>query len=241
MRRRLLLLNLTLVVLAVASFWYLRLKWQEGQAREERLLRPPTKAAIQAPVAPLALSGPASGSSYSEIATKMLFSQDRNPNVVIEAAPAKPVPAFPVAYGVMDLGSGPTLILSEKPGGASRGYSVGDKVGEFKLVAYAHEELVLEWEGQQFRKTLRELAPKSSVPAVAASLAQAAAPAAAPAPVSAQAVSTSDSSKPGTQVSSDRKLCTQGDTSPAGTVRDGYRKVVTQTPFGGACWWELVK
>jgi hypothetical protein len=32
-----------------------------------------------------------------------------------------------------------------------------------------------------------------------------------------------------------------GDTTPAGTVRDGYRKLVTQTPFGNACRWELVK
>jgi hypothetical protein len=37
------------------------------------------------------------------------------------------------------------------------------------------------------------------------------------------------------------KLCNPGDTSPAGAVVDGYRKVVTRTPFGEVCRWEPVQ
>jgi hypothetical protein len=34
------------------------------------------------------------------------------------------------------------------------------------------------------------------------------------------------------------KLCQAGDSNPAGTVVDGYRKVIKATPFGGICSWE---
>ena len=167
----------------------------------------------------------------------MLFSQDRNPNVVVEVAPPKPVPQFPVAYGVMDLGSGPNVILSEKAGAASRAYALGEKVGEFTLVGYAQDELVLEWEGQQFRKKLRELAPKSATEPAAAGAAIARAPVTAVQAVAAKPVE----SAPGAELSSDTKACVAGDTAAAGTVKDGYKKVSSATTFGSACWWERVK
>jgi hypothetical protein len=33
------------------------------------------------------------------------------------------------------------------------------------------------------------------------------------------------------------KNCQAGDTAPAGTIVDGYKKVIEQTPFGAACRW----
>ncbi len=33
------------------------------------------------------------------------------------------------------------------------------------------------------------------------------------------------------------KACVPGDTSPAGTVLNGYTKVIEATPFGNACRW----
>jgi hypothetical protein len=39
------------------------------------------------------------------------------------------------------------------------------------------------------------------------------------------------------QISPPVKNCQAGDTSPAGTVVDGYKKVIEQTPFGRACRW----
>jgi len=238
MKRKLLLLNLALAVLTAAAFWQLRLRWMEGKAQEQTLMRPAAQtAALPVPLPP-PQAQPASGAAYSEIATKMLFSQDRNPNVVLEVAPPKPVPPFPVAYGVMDLGSGPNVILSEKAGAASRAYALGEQVGEFKLVSYARDELVLEWEGQQFRKKLRELAPKSATEPAAAGAAVARAPVTAVQAVAAKPVE----SAPGAEMSSDTKACLAGNKAPAGTVKDGYKKVSSPTPFGvNACWWERVK
>ena len=44
--------------------------------------------------------------------------------------------------------------------------------------------------------------------------------------------------KPGAVViGNSTKNCTPGDNSPAGTVVDGYKKVVEATPFGNACRW----
>ncbi len=235
MRRKLVLLNLALLALALTTVWQLRVRWMEGAAQERKALRPNVKTA-QA-IAPAVPRGPqpVSAAAYGEVAQQVLFSRDRNPNVVVEAAPPKPVPPFPVAYGVMDLGSGPMAMLSEKAGARSRQYSAGDKVGEFTLVALASDELVLEWNGQEFRKKLSELKPETAKQ----SAAEAATPAAPAAPV--VSATAAPASGPGMQLTDELKACVQGDPTPAGTVRDGYRKVVTQTPFGASCRWELVK
>ena len=45
MKRKLLLLNLALAVLTAAAFWQLRLKWMEGKAQEQTLMRPAAKTA----------------------------------------------------------------------------------------------------------------------------------------------------------------------------------------------------
>ena len=46
--------------------------------------------------------------------------------------------------------------------------------------------------------------------------------------------------KPGVDVGEGLKGCQVGDSTPAGAVVDGYRKVIAQTPFGGSCRWEKV-
>ena len=48
--------------------------------------------------------------------------------------------------------------------------------------------------------------------------------------------------KPGADVPSGGvKPCVAGDNQPAGTVVAGYKKVVSQTPFGSTCRWESAK
>ena len=37
------------------------------------------------------------------------------------------------------------------------------------------------------------------------------------------------------------RACIVGDNSPAGTVKDGYRKSITPGPFGPICQWEPIK
>jgi hypothetical protein len=46
---------------------------------------------------------------------------------------------------------------------------------------------------------------------------------------------------PGGDLSAGVKACQPGDSSPAGTVADGMRKVIMPTPFGSKCYWESEK
>lgn len=238
MKRKLLLLNLTLLALSVAAGVHLRREWIDARTREqevlERRLRP-----VPAPrVAPLPAVEPVKAATYNEIAQKMLFSKDRNPIVVVEAPPPPkpvPMPALPLFHGVVDFGDGPMAIMSEGPKGAHRDYQPGDKVGAFKLVALNNEELVLEWEGKTITKRVDEFIDRST-PAPAAAGQAAAAKAAPVAPPV-----TTAAAAPGGDLNGGVKACQPGDTSPAGTVSDGMRKVIKPTPFGSRCYWESEK
>ena len=239
MKRKLILLNVALALLAAAACWQIRAKWREDKAQERQVLAQPAKPAVAPPPPSLDAPQAATAAGFSEVAQKTLFTRDRNPNVVIDVPPPKPVPEFPVAYGIMNLGGGPTAILSTKAGETGKRYSPGDKVGEFILADVENDAIVLEWDGQKFRKSLKEL--RAAAPAAPA--AQAAAPVSvAPtvvAPVRA-AVASPDPG-PGAQTSEEHRECQGGDTSPAGTIRNGYRKVLVSSPFGDLCRWDLVR
>ena len=46
---------------------------------------------------------------------------------------------------------------------------------------------------------------------------------------------------PGVDIGAGLHACQPGDTSPPGTIAQGMRKLVTKTPFGDTCRWELLK
>jgi len=239
MSRRIWALNLILLALALAAAWQLRLRWQQGRLQEAKVLRPTGAAPQPLPLEPLPTPEPPRAAAFKDVALKMLFAEDRNPEVVIEEEPKKPMPPFPQAYGIMSLGGPPVVILSEKPGQAGRGYSAGDKIGEFTIAAVGEDEVVFSWEGQTFRKKLEEL--KAKAPETQAAAPAPTAAAAEPARPNVESVSAVQEKGPGEPVTGELRSCVPGDTSPPGTVRDGYRKVVTRTPFGSACHWEPVK
>lgn len=241
MKRKLLLANLALLALCIAGAVHLRRAWIEAHAREQAVLRKRIQPAPPSSTAPLAAIEPVKAAGYNDIAQKMLFSKDRNPTVVVEPPPppkAVPMPALPLFHGVVDLGDGPMAILSEGPKGPHRDYQPGDQVGAFKLVAVSNEELVLEWEGQTITKQVDEILDRSTgAPPAPGPLA---ATAAAPAPPPVTRVTTAPAA-PGSDLSAGVKACQPGDTSPAGTVADGMRKVIKSTPFGSRCFWESDK
>ena len=185
-------------------------------------------------MAPLASAAPVKAAGYIDIAQKMLFSKDRNPTVVVEPPPPpkpKPMPPLPVFHGLVDIGDGLTAIMSEKPGAQHRDYRPGEQVGEFKLVALDSEEIVLEWDGNTITRKVDEMIDRTVGTPPTPSKAPAAAPPPQPA-VHADA-------KPGADIGGrGLKGCTTGDTSPAGTVADGFRKVIKESPFGKSCFWE---
>ncbi len=246
MNRKLVLLNLLLVVAVGWLAWTVRERWREGEARERDFLNQAVKAAKVEPPPPAVAAEKASPADYIDVAQRTLFSKDRNPNVAVEAPPPPPppppVPAFPLYHGQMNFGD-PVVILSTT-GSDQKSYRAGDTVGKFKLVAFDRDTITLEFNGKNLEKNLADLAAKDAPPA-----AQQPAAAAVPAPAAAAvrslgsggaANSHDDNPSLGVEMGGGFRACAPGDTSPAGTVLNGYKKVVTQGMMGQSCHWEPV-
>jgi hypothetical protein len=241
MRNRLLLLNLALVALIAGAIWQLRVRWLEAREHESVLLRRslpalPVPAVLVPPVA-----GSVSSAPYLEVASRLLLSRDRNPNVVIEETPPPPMPAFPRFYGVMGFDDKPFIILAERQGAPQQKYQVGQTVGEFKIVQLQSSGLTLEWDGKEVFAGFAEMVDRAPVLQSQSPEPSQPAPQAAQPSASVTAVSTPVSAKPGLEMTPTMKACLPGDSSPAGTVSEGFRKIVTPTPFGNSCRWEQVR
>jgi hypothetical protein len=241
--RKLIALDLLLLLVLAWLAYAVRGEWLAARARERAFQQRTIKATPAQPLSPFAKPSPLMAGAYVSVAQMNLFSQDRNSNVILDPpAPVqeKPVPPFPVARGVMLWeGVPPTVVLSEKSGGAQRGYHPGDSIGEWKVVSVDNQYVVFEWNGKQFQKRLDELLDKTLVaeaPAAPSAPANAATP---PAPA-VQALS-GRSEGPGAQIGDGIKGCVAGDNAPPGTVMDGMRKIVSATPFGSVCRWESVR
>lgn len=294
MNRRIILLNLALLALVGALGWVLRSNWLEARARERAVLR--RIVAPKAVLAPPSLPGvPAAvPAEYIDVASKMLFSKDRNPTVVVEPpkpAPEPVMPALPSYSGQMAIGE-PVIFLSPA-NNVQHGYHAGEKVGDFKLVSFDEEKITFEWNGKSIERKPEDLRPKqvlaqtgpgasagaAPVPAMprptiptpgyptpkvtldrpnaasAPEVGSTPAPSAAPvSPVT--SLSGPSAAKPGdsnstSDTSDDGMLgpplpggfraCVPADTSPAGTVHSGYRKVQAMSIFGPSCDWEPSK
>jgi hypothetical protein len=235
------LLDLGLVAMLALLGIELHRERVRAHAREQALrhagVKPPTGA-----LAPLLKVEPLTPNSYADVAAKNLFSKDRNPNVIIDPVippPEKPVPPFPVARGVMLWGGvPPTVVLADKAGGQQKGYHPGEKIGDWKIVSIDTSYVVFEWNEKQFKKRIDELLDRTAL-MIAEAPAQSAGPVAPAKP--AQPLSANGTAGPGIDTGPGLKGCVPGDKSPSGTIVDGYKKVVSQTPFGTGCQWEQAK
>lgn len=245
MSGKILWLNLSLLaVLAVGSV-ELRRRWLESEKEKQRALAvKPIAGASQNTAPAVAPNGGLSAAQYFEVAEKFLFSKDRNPMVVVEEKapppPPKPMPDLPNVFGVMNLGLGPMVFMSvgNTP---QQSYKVGDTVGEFKLTAATSKELTFTWEDKTVTKSLDELVARSR-PAAPVAQASTSAPATPGRPdfTPAAPIKTPDNVKPapGSDIGGERRGCLPGDSSPTGTVAEGYKKVSYQYAFGPICYWE---
>ena len=239
MKRKLWLLNFVLIAAIAAGAWQLRKDAQEFRKRERMTLAggPPAPAPLPPP--PAAAPQSVSASSYLDIAQKMLWSKDRNSQVIVDPPKkqeVKPLPPLPGVHGVMNF-DGPLVMMSEKPGARQRGVRPGEKIGNFKLVSVDSEQLTLAFEDRTVTKKLDELFDKGAEPGQAA----AAAPAQAASNAAPAATPITGKAEPGAKLTDGLTTCNTNDPSPAGTVVNGMRKVVRQTPFGNSCFWEAVK
>jgi hypothetical protein len=185
----------------------------------------------------------------SDAVEKFLFSRDRNPNVILPpvAAPKPVMPPLPAAFGLMLIDE-PTLILSAK-GKDQHGYHPGDMVGDFKLVAFNEQTVEFEWNGEKVERPLADLVaiqPKVVAPASSGGAAPAGSQPATPAPTPASGdqgsrvttVELKSSGPLGPEMTPTRRACLTNDSSPAGTVSEGFTKKVSMGPFGESCSWD---
>ena len=237
-------LDLALLAVLALLGWQLRQEWVRMHARQQSLAKSSVPPAPVAALPPLSHVEPLTASTYADVATKNLFSVDRNANVIIE--PPKPVaekppPPFPVAHGVMLWeGVPPTVVFSERANGPQKGYHPGDKVGPWTLESVDDRYVDLTWEGKKFKKRIDELLDRTPVVVAEAPPVQAKAQPNTPAPAP-QVLSPGSQSGPGAPMGGGFFACSPGDSSADGAVVNGLKKVVGQTPFGSSCHWEQAK
>jgi hypothetical protein len=249
------ILALALIVASGAITWRGRVEWRRARAQRANLHAPvksapiPPVAAAPAPETPQAVK-------YADIANKNLFSKDRNPNAIVEPpkpAEVKKMPPLPVVYGVLGLPSGTKAIMAVKAGDPSRPVRAGDTVGEFKILALDTRGITFDWDGKQISKPVDQLIDRST-PTQSAPNPPPPSPAPPPAgglapvnpPSQQSAVNTASNPKLGKELGapgSSVRGCVAGDSAPAGTIADGYRKQVVAGPFGigSQCSWVPVK
>jgi hypothetical protein len=233
LRKKLLLLDLALVAVVAVLAAQVRDRWTEARKRTEAMFSRPLKQFAPPPYAALPVVRPITAAAYSEVAMKYLFSADRDPTVIVEPPKEKPMPDLPVYYGIMNLNDGITAIMSPKADQPSQGIRFGEKVGEFTLVSIDGDEVTLEWDGKTVTKNVSELRPRPdaarAVPVRAASTPQTPQP---------QQPAAHVEARPGGDLGGGFRACLPGDSSPAGTQAEGWRKVLIPTPMGNACHWE---
>ncbi len=245
MTRKLIALDLVLLAAVAWLAVQVRREWLAAQSRAHAVLGKKISPTAAPPLAPLPKPEPLTAAAYEVVASKNLFSKDRNSNVIIDVAPPlppKPVPPFPVAHGVMLWeGVPPTVVLSENAKSVQKGYHPGDAFGPWQIVSVDNQYLVLAWDGKEFKKRLDELLDKTTLVAEAPAAASAAPVVQTSAPV-VQSFSAKTASGPGeTDMGGGVKACVPGDTAAPGTVVGGLKKIVSATPFGSVCRWEPIK
>jgi hypothetical protein len=170
LNRKILLLNLGLLALAGLLGRSLYQHYQDSRRQEGSVrLQIVSPKPVSEPPLP-APAKPVTAAEYFDVAQRMLFAKDRNPNVVIEPPPVKPeppMPPLPVYYGQMALGEPVALLSIDKSD--QKGYHAGDQIGEFKLVRFDNENIAFEWNGKTVERKLEQLVAKELPPAREAS------------------------------------------------------------------------
>jgi hypothetical protein len=237
MNRKLWALNFCLLGLTVYAGVELRQVWLANKARAAAELRQKTPH-IPAPPYTRPVAPPASlPANYLDIAQHDLFDRSRNPDVPVEPPPPPPppppMPALPVYHGAMDIGDGPMAIMSVSSSAKHEAIKPGETIGAFKLIDITRNDLTLEWDGKRIRKELWELQSHTLPVQAAAPVAQTQQ---APPPKPAEPAQKG----PGQMTTFGFKTCSTADTTPDGTVVDGFKKVTIATPFGSSCVWDPV-
>ena len=239
MSRKLLLLNLALAAVVAYAGVQFHNQWQAAKDRAAKIPPVHVAPAPPPPYTPPNAPPPVLNAQYAPIAQNMLFHQTRNPTIPVEPPPPPPppppVPPLPVYHGQMNLGKGPTVILSVAASSPHMAVHPGEPIGEFKLVDVTQDEIAFDWKGQAIRKKLDEMVTVNAPPPEQVASARTDAPAAPAAPPPPPL-----KNGPGETTQWGFKTCRMDDGHVDGEVVEGYRKTVHTLPFGKNCTYEPV-
>jgi hypothetical protein len=250
MNRRVVAATLALFALTAFLVWLLRVQLREEKTHHYAVMSRAAQKKALLPPPPIDAPQPVMPAQYLDVAQRTLFSKDRNPTVIVEVKPPPPkppCPPLPSYYGQVSLGV-PAIFLSTG-GGVQKAYSAGDKIGDkdkFVIVGFDQDKITLSCNDEPMEKKLADLRPKEkpAAPHVQAA-ALPAQPQAASQSLSAAPLADSGQKKDeeiiGADFGSGFHGCVASDSSPDGTIKDGYRKVISHTMFGQTCHWETVK
>ncbi|HUA84536.1 MAG TPA: hypothetical protein VMB85_11795 [Bryobacteraceae bacterium] len=247
MNRRVAFLSLALIALAGFFGWLLRDQVRGEKAHQHGVLTRAAQPRKILPPPPIDAPPPVTPAQYLEVASRLLFSKDRNPTEIVEVKPPPPkppLPPFPFYFGQVRL-SDPVIFLSTAGNAAQKTYRAGDKVGDkqkFVIVSFDEDKITLAFNDEKIEKSLADLRPKEES-REQASTPRAAAP---PAASRSESLGSSPAAKApdelvGAPYGAGYYACVAGDSSPDGTIKDGKRKVISHTLMGQACHWETIK
>jgi hypothetical protein len=251
MTRKMLWLNVALISMAAVLVGQLRLRRQQAAAEERAtLLKSGRQQAVLAPPAAPPVH-PVAPAEYIDTVQKMLFSKDRNPNVIVDVpppapppAPPPPMPALPFYYGQVRFGGPPVIELRAATAKEQKGYETGEKIGDFTVVAFDADTVTFLWNDQQVVRKVSDLKPKDTPgqqPQQAAARPPAPPPSNGLIAIGAGDSASSVPSVVGPDVGGGYYGCQPGDATPSGSVVNGYQKTSSQGLMGASCRWERVK
>jgi hypothetical protein len=253
LNRKLLILNIALGAGVIYTGIELHSAWVAAKERQAKMPGPAPKAASVPPIPALKKEPAVVPSGYADVAVHDLFDASRNPSIPVDPPPPAPPPRdpppLPSFHGMMDLGDpqGPVALITENDAPGHEEVHAGEMIGEFKLVAFNRKEMTLDWQGRTLHKLLNDggSAAAKAKPA----------PAGGPEPLPLNGVvpgqapqqSVYDDPKPqtrelgpGPQMTDSVKACQAGDSSAVGSVSDGFRKEINNSPMGPQCLWRAV-
>ncbi len=251
MNRKLILLTFVLLALAGWLSWMLRLKWIELHTHERAVIASRPKGGPLFPPSPTPIVKQIAATDYIAIPQNAILFKDRNSNVIIDPPPPPkplppppPMPELPAYFGSMSFGGDPVVLL-KVPKGAQKKYHAGDQVGPFLLVSFDREKIVFDWDGKTVERKPEELKEKESTPQdTQPNPPPSVAPVTGGSNVKSLSGPTTEAPAVSDLIGKDNgggvRMCVAGDKSPPGTLKDGYKKVVTTNMFGETCMWQLV-
>jgi hypothetical protein len=243
MTRKMIALNVALLLVVGWAGYLFRNELQASREREAKMRQAHVKALQTSPLPPMPVQPPVMATGYKDVAMKTLFHPSRNPDLPPPPPPPAPpppppMPDLPKYRGTVNFGDGPQALLSL--GNAPvQPVGIGETIGVFKLVDVTTADITFDYQGTVVRRTLAQLTDRTVVASASGGADNTARTAATTPPPTVQVEIPRDKG-PGEKWANGSAPCQPNDSTPVGTVVNGLRKVEIGTPFGKACRWDPI-